>query len=134
MSDKDAFIRRVLWTTAFANLGAGAMFAFPASAVGQLAGLPASVPPLYRATVGLFVLIFAGAYAWLARQAEIDRPMVGLAAIGKLSFALITFALWAAAAVPGRTALVAGADVVFAVLFLRWLMAPKGSADPGILE
>ncbi len=105
-----------------ANLVAGVVFAFPSSPLGQLVGLPLVVAPLYRATVALFVLTFGGAYAWLARQPQIDRPMVALAAIGKLGFFTVTFLLWLFAAVPAQVTLLASGDLLFAALFLRWLM------------
>jgi hypothetical protein len=127
----DDFIRRVLSATALMNAGAGLLFAFPSSTLGQLAGLPAEATPMYRGTVALFVVAFAGAYAWLARQPEIDRPLVGFAAIGKAAFFTLTLALWLFAAVPARLVLIATADLVFAALFIGWLMTPKAALKPG---
>lgn len=119
----DTFIRGVLTASVFFNIGGAVMFTFPASILGQLAGLPAAVPLVYRATVALFVLIFAGAYAWLARQPVIDRPMVALAAAGKAGFFSLTVALWLLTEVPAQTVQLAAGDLVFAALFLRWLLA-----------
>ena len=126
----DDFIRRALWATAFMNLGAGLIFAFPGSMLGQVAGLPADTPALYRGTVALFVILFGGTYAWLARQLHINRPMVGLGAIGKAAFFTLTAGLWLFDAVPARLVLVAAGDIVFAGLFFRWLLAPA-SANTG---
>jgi hypothetical protein len=124
----DPFIRRVLWTTAFFNLGGAALFGFPSSPLGRLAGLPAFVPGVYRALLALFVLLFAGAYAWLARSETIDRPLVAFAAIGKASAFAVICGFWLLGAAPARAALLASGDLVFAVLFAGWLIGwPTGS-------
>lgn len=115
------------------NLGGAALFAFPSSPFGQLAGLPSHVPGLYRALLTLFVLLFGGAYAWLARQEQIDRPLVALAAIGKAGAFAVIGGFWLLGVSPGRTALLASGDFVFAGLFAVWLVqsrnAPSGIAQ-----
>ena len=69
-------LRRALWFSVFYNLSGTFLFAFPQSFAGRLAGLPSSVPALYAAMLGFFVLLFAGTYLWLALQREIVRPMM----------------------------------------------------------
>jgi hypothetical protein len=69
-------LRRALWFSAFYNLSGTFLFAFPHSFAGRLAGLPSSVPALYAAMLGYFVLLFAGTYLWLALQREIVRPIL----------------------------------------------------------
>src|SRR5579864_4127071 len=112
--NRDKFIRRVLWASVVFNLGAGLLFAFPASPLGQLAGFPTPVPAVYPALLTFFVLLFGGAYAWLALQPTIDRPMVAFAAIGKAGvFALmLVFCLLGEA--PARSLLGATGDLIFA--------------------
>lgn len=122
---RDDFIRRVLWTSALFNLGGAALFAFPSSPVGQLAGLPANVPGLYRALVTLFVLLFGGVYAWLARRERIDRPLVALGAIGKAGAFGVIGGFWLLGLTPGRGVLVASGDLVFASLFVGWLVGSR---------
>ena len=75
----DPLIRRALWVSAIFNASGAVAFAFPAGPLGQLAGLPADVPGIYRALLAMFVLLFGGMYAWLAVQPAVHRPMVGLA-------------------------------------------------------
>jgi hypothetical protein len=116
--------RKVLWVAALYNLGGASLFAFPAS-LGQLAGLPVPVAPVYSVLLALFVLLFGAAYAWLAMQPTIDRPMVGFAAIGKASVFVAAVILWAAG--EGSASLIPGAtgDLIFAAIFAWWLRAAR---------
>jgi len=118
---KTTFIRRILWISAVFNLGGSVLFAFPASALGQFAGLPAEVPVLYRAFVTVFVLLFGGMYAWLAMQAVIHRPMVAFAAIGKSSAFVLMCALWLAGEATLRSVQVITGDLLLAAAYLHWL-------------
>ncbi len=120
-------MRRVLATTAVFNLGGALMFAFPES-VGRLAALPTPVPAVYRVLLALFVALFGGAYAWLAAQPRIDRPMVGFAAIGKAGAFASTAACWLAGAAPGVAVLAITGDLAFAALFTWWLTAAPPAA------
>ena len=122
----DALIRRVLWVSAAYNLGGAIVFAFPSSPVGRLGGLASETPVLYRALVALFVALFAGAYAWLARQPRIDRPMVALAAIGKAG-AFATFVLcWMLGEFAGAGVIAGCGDLILAAFFGWWLIASSG--------
>jgi hypothetical protein len=118
----DQFIRRVLWATVVFNLGGGLLFAFPDSVLGQLAGLPAPVPRIYTTLLAFFVLLFGGAYAWLALQPNIDRPLVAFAAIGKAGAFAVIFIFWVLGEAPARGVLAATGDLIFAGLFLCWLL------------
>lgn len=118
---QDAFIRRILWLSALFNLGGAYLFAFPASALGQFAGLPAAVPLLYRAFVALFVLLFGGLYAWLAMQPVVHRPMVAFAAIGKSSAFVLMLLLWLLGEASLRGVQAITGDLLLAVLYLHWL-------------
>jgi hypothetical protein len=127
---RDDFIRRVLWISAAFNLGGAVLFAFPSSALGQLVGFPSSVPLLYRALLTLFVLLFAGAYAWLALQEEIDRPMVAFAGIGKAAAFAAISGVWLLGSAPFRGVILAGGDLVLAGLFAAWLVRSGNSSPP----
>ena len=121
-ADRDRFMRSVLWLSFVLNLGGAFLFAFPSSPLGQLAGLPAATPPIYRALVALFVVLFGGSYAWLARRPTIDRPLVGLAAIGKVGAFKVVFLLWLLGDVPGRGVLAITGDLILAGIFTWWLL------------
>lgn len=121
MSGRDRLMRRALWATAAFNVAGAYLFAFPSTELGRFAGLPLAVPPLYRALVAMFVLLFGGAYAWLASQPTIDRSMVAFAAIGKASAFAVVFFLWLASEAEGRSVLALGGDLAFAGVFAWWL-------------
>ena len=99
-------LRATLWTSVALNWGGAALLALPASLVGQLVGLPGSVPRLYSTLCALFVALFGGAYAWLARQPHIDRPLIAFAAITKAAVFSVFFILWLAGDLPGRSLMV----------------------------
>lgn len=65
----DQLIRRTLWVAALSNLGGAYLFAFPCSLLGQLVGLPAETPLVYRALAALFVLLFGSSYAVASARA-----------------------------------------------------------------
>lgn len=117
----DALFRKVLWTTAVFNIAGAASFLFPDS-LGRLLGLPVPVPALYSWFIAFMVLSFGAAYAWLALQPQIDRPLVALTGIGKTGFFAIMVLCWLRGEVPGHGVLVASGDLVFAVLFFFWLL------------
>jgi hypothetical protein len=121
--DRDRFMRRVLWISAILNLGGAFLFAFPSSPPGQAAGLPTAVPPMYRAMLAFFVLLFGGAYAWLARRPKIDRSLVALSAIGKAGAFGIVFALWLLGQSPGLGVIAVTADLILAGAFAWWLVS-----------
>ena len=120
--NRDALLRKVLWATVVYNLAGAAAFAFPSSA-GQLAGLPVPVAPIYSVLLAIFVLLFGGAYAWLALQPTIDRPLVGFAAFGKASVFVAAVTLWATGQGPGWFIPGATGDLIFAAIFVWWLRA-----------
>jgi hypothetical protein len=122
-----ALFRRLLWAAALFNVLAAVILGFPASPLGQMAGLPAEVPLAYRAIVAAFVLLFAGCYAWLGTQTEPDRPMVALGAIGKALVVVVVIGLWLAAEASLTSLAIVSGDLVFAALFIWWL---NGSSRP----
>lgn len=122
----DTTLRLSLWLACPFNLVAAIVFAFPSSILGRQLGLPEYVSPLYTSLVALFVALFGFTYAWLARQPSIDRPLLALGSIGKLSAFAIALGLWIAKLVPGLLVLVAVGDLVFAGSWLRWLHTSRG--------
>ena len=125
---KDDVVRRALWATVPFNLGGALLFAFP-DTLGRLANLPAPVPRVYAFSLALLVALFAGAYAWLARQPHIDRPFVGFLAIGKASFFTLVLLCWMAGEAPVQAVLAASGDLVFAAIFWWWLAGTRPPSD-----
>jgi len=122
--DRDRLVRGALLVSAVFNLGAALVFAFPSS-LGWLAGLPMPVPRAYTTLLAVFVMLFGVAYAWLARQPIIDRPLVAFSALGKASVFSAILVFWILGDLPGRAALGAVGDVVFAVIFAGWLVRSR---------
>src|SRR5215831_9209117 len=123
----DPFMRTALWASAVFNLAGALLFAFPSSLVSRLAGLPLPVTPIYGALLAFFILLFGGSYAWLARQPNIDRPLVALGAIGKAGFFTIVLIFWLFAGLSLRAVGAATGDLVFAAIFTGWLVG-KGNS------
>jgi hypothetical protein len=71
--------------------------------------------------VAFFIALFGVAYPWIAGRRVIDRPLVALGAIGKSSVFAIIVLLWLAGEAPGRIALLAVGDLVFAAIFAWWM-------------
>ncbi|MGH9677330.1 MAG: hypothetical protein ACRD36_09535, partial [Candidatus Acidiferrum sp.] len=65
------------------------------------------------------------AYAWLALQPRIDRPLVAMSAIGKAAAFSIIFMLWLIGEASGRGVLAAVGDLVFAGIFAWWLFGTR---------
>ncbi len=120
--------RRILWLAAAFNVLGACLLGFPASPLGQLAGLPPEVPLAYRSIVTVFVLLFAGTYAWLALQPQPNRPMVVLGTIGKGGVVVVVTALWLADAAPLNSLAAVGGDLLFALAFGWWLTGSKPAA------
>jgi len=115
-------MRNALFATAAMNLFAAIGFLPPASGLRALAGLPPGEHPVYLTTVALFVLTFALGYFWVAAANRPERLFITLAAIGKLGFFAIVAVCWLAGSLPALAALAASADLVFAVIFIAWLL------------
>lgn len=128
--DRDNLMRRALHATSIMNVGGAMLFAFPDS-VGRFAGLPGPVPRLHSLFLAGLVLMFAGTYAWLARQPRIDRPLVAFSALGKTLFVAVVTLCWLLGDVPFLSVAAASADLVFAAIFVWWLLAPVDATAPG---
>lgn len=124
---RERFLRRVLWVSALFNVVGALLFSFPASAASQLAGLPASVPPLYRGLTGLFIFLFGCAYAWLVKQPAINRPFVAFGAIGKAAAFALVVMLWLAGETSATSVALMSGDLVLAGLLAYGLGRKNGA-------
>lgn len=74
------------------------------------------------------ILVFGYAYWRIARDPVRFRPYVVLGAIAKLGFVVAIYGHWLAGDTSARLAILVTADLVFAVLFLRFLASnPEGA-------
>ena len=115
------WLRIAMLATAVMNAGAALLFLPAAAPLRAFAGLPAEAPAVYLATVMLFVLLFGAGYLYVGLTGHADPLFVGLSAVGKLSFVTLLVGFALAGAVTWRAPMVAGGDLVFGVLFLRWV-------------
>lgn len=116
-------MRHLLRLAAIFNVAAALAFACPDLLAGWLLLAPA--PLLYRAVSAYFVALFGACYLWMSRQPVIPRALVGYAMVGKTGAFLLFLALWLHGDIPGLLALAAVGDLVFAVLFARWLRSGR---------
>jgi len=120
--DPDRLTRVTLGLSCPFNLVAAALLAAPDSAIGQLLGLPTPVPALYRGLTALLIAAFGLAYGWLALQPRLVRPFVAFGALGKAAVFALALALWLLGETPLGVPALAVGDLVFAVIWLRWLV------------
>jgi hypothetical protein len=126
MSD-DRVMRGALWAAVLLNLIGVAVFLPPA--LGFAADrLPIPAPPFYAAQVAVTIALFGGVYGWLARQPQIDRPLVVVGALGKLAFFALAVAYWLAGDLPGTAVPQAAPDFLLAAIFLWWIVRTRPGA------
>jgi ABC-type branched-subunit amino acid transport system permease subunit len=118
----DKIIRMTLWTSVPFNFVAAYSFAFPASFSGQMMGLPFEAPAVYSVLLAWLVALFGAVYGWLAMQTKIDRPIVTMAAIGKVGVFVLAALLWLSGQVQGKTVFVVSGDLIFGCVFFWWLV------------
>ena len=123
--NSDSSIRRILWIAAAFNLGGAFLFAFPDSSLGRSVGLPVPVPGIYCAILAFLIAFFGVTYVWLARRASVDRPLVGFFALGKGGVFGVVLIFWILGAAPGKGVIAATGDLIFALLFARWLWTTR---------
>jgi hypothetical protein len=115
-------MRTVLFATAVMNLLGGVIFLPPAAGLRALAGLPPGEHALYLSIVAMFVMLFGLGYLWVAVANRPERLFITLSAVGKLTFFALLVGLWSAGSVPGTVPLTGVGDLVFGLLFVKWLL------------
>lgn len=118
---RTTLLRASLWTTAPLNLVAAFALAFPQSLPGALIGLPQQTYSLYTLLTGALVGLFGLVYAWMALQAEINRPLLLVGASGKLCAVTIAALLYVDGKLSALTAALFGGDLIFAGFWLIWI-------------
>jgi hypothetical protein len=121
-------MRKILWVGVAFNAAAALMLAFPLS-LGTLAGLPPVGSLFYPWLLAFFVALFGAAYAWLAVQPTLHRPLIMLAAIGKTGVFVVALACLIRGDIELRAFSVAVGDLAFACLFFLWLRSTSVSAS-----
>jgi hypothetical protein len=117
-----SWMRRALVATGVMNLAAALASMPSVHGMRSMAGVPEDGPPIYLATVGVFIGIFGLGYLWLGMSGRDNRLFLACAAAGKMSFFLLLVMYWWAGELPWRAPLLGSADLVFGSLFLKWLL------------
>ena len=76
---------------------------------------------VYTDLVGAIVAMFGWVYWRIAEDPVGCRSYVLLGIVGKLTFVAVIYANWALGRAPAALAVLVTADLVFAILFARWL-------------
>lgn len=119
-------MRNALLATAAMNVLGALTFTAWGAPIRDLAGMPPA-PAIYLLVIGAFVGLFGVGYLWTGLTGRADPLFIALAAAGKLSFVGLLAGFWLAGELPVRAPLAAVGDLVFGVLFVRWLLS---AAEP----
>jgi hypothetical protein len=123
----DKLIRSALWASVVLNAAGLVVFVPPALGYAQDL-LPIPAPRFFVAQVAVTIALFGGAYAWLARQPRIDRPLVVVGGIGKLAFFGLALAYWLAGDLPAAAVPQAAPDLILGAVFLWWARGHRADA------
>jgi hypothetical protein len=85
----------------------------------------AGPPTVWVHLVAAIVVLFGIAYWLVAKQPQRYRPFVGLGAAGKLAFAATIYYHWFSGDASARLVMLVNIDVIFALLFLRYLVSHR---------
>lgn len=99
-------------------VGLPMLVAWPTAAALLGVTTPRSV---YTDLVGAIVAMFGWVYWRIAEDPVGCRSYVLLGIVGKLTFVAVIYANWALGRAPAALAVLVTADLVFAILFARWL-------------
>lgn len=118
----EIWVRRSLWLSIPFNFIAAFAIAFPTSAIGRALELPEQGANFYTLFSGGLVGLFGLMYLWNALQPSIDRPTLAVGAVGKSFAVLLSAILFHCGMFSGLALLVISGDLVFAGLWLYWLL------------
>jgi hypothetical protein len=87
----------------------------------KIFGMPAPEQKLFLHLFALMAAVFGVAYFWIGRDPAGKRPLILLSVIGKLSVFAVILAHYLAGSVPLSVVGPGLGDLVFAVLFIRFM-------------
>jgi hypothetical protein len=114
-----ANVSRVLFWAAVFNwlIGLGLMFA-PNLLLGLISVTPAVANPTWPLQFGWLVFVFGIGYHWASRDLQRNQQIIRLAIPGKIGVAAVAMASVAAGHISWQIMIPAGADAIWAVLFV----------------
>ena len=124
MQDRERYERSLFVTAACFNWAVGLLILADFPLAARLIDL-SDPPTVWVHLVAATIVLFGAAYWLVAKQPERYRPFAGLGAAGKLTFAAIIYYHWFAGDASARLAMLVSVDVIFAVLFLRYLFSRR---------
>lgn len=123
---RERLLRTTLYFTFFYNLMGFITFLAP-ERFGQLAGLPAGVPFLFTGFIAFNILLFGFVGLWQARQPDMNRPVLTIFGISKITFCLLMGLSWLMGEVTFAGFLMSLVDLAMGVIFL---LGARGTRNP----
>ncbi|MFA5940680.1 MAG: hypothetical protein WC809_15090 [Sinimarinibacterium sp.] len=121
-----AYARKLFGSAAVFNWLAGLPILFAGREVSALVGIvgaPASL--LFTQIAGLAIVGFGWGYWQVARAPDETRAIGGLGMVLKLGVVVIAFGNWLAGTINGLLPAVATGDLIYALLFWRFLTSSE---------
>ena len=113
-------LRLTLWMSVVFNFGVALIALMPKTAVGQFFGLPSDLDPVFMVMTAWFIFVFGLAYAWIARQEEINKPLLMMGIVGKTGVFVLAVILLIRGDMNVPLFLAPCTDLVFASLWFWW--------------
>jgi hypothetical protein len=117
----EATIRKTVWATVPFNFVGALTFGIPHSFPGRLLQMPPA-PAIFTWNLGFLIALFGLAYAWIALQPRINRP---LGAIGKIGVFVVAAVLYSLGQVALLLVLAVAGDLLFGAIWLIWLRSDQ---------
>lgn len=115
-----AWGRRLFLVSALFNLAVALGLAWTGGPLWPLLGMAPPVDTLFLHLFVAVVVLFGAAYFWIARDPAGQGPLIVIGAAGKVLVFVVVGCHWLAGSAPALLLPPAVADLVFAVLFLRF--------------
>lgn len=117
----EKWFRIALFATAAMNILGAFIFVPANSSLREQFGFP-EAHPLYLWIIAIWIFAFGLCYLWMAIKQSRERLFIVIGAIGKFSFFGNLLILAMIGELPFRAALGGSGDLIFAVLFVIWLV------------
>lgn len=122
-----SYARKLFGSAAIFNGMAGLPVLLAGAQISALFGLPPPSNLLFSQIAGMAVLLFGIGYWMEARRPGENRAVVMTGMIGKIGIFLLAAGHVAAGTMNGVFPMLAGVDLIYAVLFWRYLNRPGTS-------
>jgi len=114
--------RKILFLSAAINALGALFFVPPLPQVREIFDLPEG-DAFYLWLVASWILLFGLAYLAMALTGRMERGVLAVGAGAKATFAFLVLGYVLSGAWPAQASMLAGTDLVLAVIYMRWLRA-----------